>query len=249
MSINTHEYRAKEGTTTQWEDIHSRHKTAGYEYVKEIKKAARAIAKEDWTTAAAASIETDSRARAEESDDSSDDDEMLDDEEDRKFMESYRKKRMMEMKAKRAREAYGDVYQLSRADYEKEMVEGSKDKWVILHLYQDSKIECRLLANHLRTIAARKKDVKFLKIVATDCIEDYPDRNCPTLIAYHEGKMQKQFVGLSDFGGKKMVADDLEYVLAQFGVCETDIETNPRITETIKDTMETAIKNDISGAY
>ena len=59
-------------------------------------------------------------------------------------------------------------------------------------------------------------------------------RNCPTLIAYHEGKMQKQFVGLSDFGGKKMVADDLEYVLAQFGVCETDIETNPRITETIK---------------
>jgi hypothetical protein len=141
---------------------------------------------------------------------------------------------MMEMKAKRAREACGDVYQLSRADYEKEMVEGSKDKWVILHLYQDSKIECRLLANHLRTIAARKKDVKFLKIVATDCIEDYPDRNCPTLIAYHEGKMQKQFVGLSDFGGKKMVADDLEFVLAQFGVCETDIETNPRITETIK---------------
>ena len=68
MSINTHEYRAKEGATTQWEgnlplhvraracvcvyfsihscvrsdiaDIHSRHKTAGYEYVKEIKKAA-----------------------------------------------------------------------------------------------------------------------------------------------------------------------------------------------------------------
>ena len=64
MSINTHEYRAKEGATTQWEgiiclyalcafndafsplllhllaDIHSRHKTEGYEYVKEIKKAA-----------------------------------------------------------------------------------------------------------------------------------------------------------------------------------------------------------------
>ena len=40
----------------------------------------------------------------------------------------------------------------SRADYEKEMVEGSKDKWVVLHLYQDSVIECRLLANHLRTV-------------------------------------------------------------------------------------------------
>ena len=64
MNTNTHEYRAKEGATTQWEgkmhsyilcvfkyvilpfslhfpaDIHSRHKTEGYEYVKEIKKAA-----------------------------------------------------------------------------------------------------------------------------------------------------------------------------------------------------------------
>ena len=59
-------------------------------------------------------------------------------------------------------------------------------------------------------------------------------RNCPTLILYHEGKLKKQFVGLADFGGKKMVADDLEFVLAQFGVCETEIETNPRITETIK---------------
>ena len=122
--------------------------------------------------------------------------------------------------------------------------------------------------------AARKKDVKFMKIIATDCIENYPDRftcpmsvhktqihrhvmtgvcahtnitfvhehmhtrhvprNCPTLILYHEGKLQKQFVGIADFGGKKMVADDLEFVLAQLGVCETEIETNPRITETIK---------------
>merc|ERR1712025_8514 len=131
-----------------------------------IKKAARAVAKEDWTTAAAASIDTGARARAEESDDSSDDSDMLDDtQEDRKFMEAYRKKRMMQMKAKRAREAYGDVYQLTRADYEKEMVEGPKDKHVVLHLYQDSVLECRLLANHLRTVAARKKDVKFLKII------------------------------------------------------------------------------------
>lgn len=250
MSINTHEYRAKEGETTQWEDIHSRHKTEGYGYVKEIKKAARAVRLQDWTSAAAASLETDSRARAEGSDDSSDDSDFeADDTEDRKFMEMYRKKRMLEMKAKRLREAYGDVYQLSRADYEKEMVEGSKDKWVVLHLYQDSVVECRLLAEHLRTVANRKKDVKFLKIVATDCIENYPDRNCPTLIVYHEGKMQKQFLGLADFGGKKMVANDLEFVLAQFGVCETDIETNPRITETIKDTMESAIRNDLTGDF
>lgn len=46
-----------------------------------------------------------------------------------------------------------------------------------------------------------------------------------------------------------MVANDLEFVLAQFGVCETDIETNPRITETIKDTMESAIRHDITEDY
>ncbi len=51
--------------------------------------------------------------------------------------------------------------------------------------------------------------------------------------------MKKQFIGLADFGGNKMTAEDLEFVLAQFGVCETDIETNPRITETIKVSLST----------
>jgi hypothetical protein len=33
------------------------------------------------------------------------------------------------------------------------------------------------------------KHIKFLKIVATKCIENYPDQNVPTLVIYFNGGM------------------------------------------------------------
>ena len=75
-------------------------------------------------------------------------------------------------------------------------------------------------------LAKRMKDVKFLRIVARECIPGYPDklafftfhficsyliphRNVPTTIIYHEKECQKQVIGLDALGGKRMNADGM----------------------------------------
>lgn len=57
-----------------------------------------------------------------------------------------------------------------------------------VHLYQDSVIECRLLEETLLQIAVKFKYIKFLKIKSTQAVENWPDRNLPSLFLYHEGK-------------------------------------------------------------
>ncbi len=75
------------------------------------------------------------------------------------------------------------------------------------NFFKYSFIESKLLTKCMAELAQRKKDVKFLRIFATNCIENYPDRNVPTIIIYHEKVCQKQIIGLGLFGGKRMCVD------------------------------------------
>lgn len=54
---------------------------------------------------------------------------------------------------------------------------------------------------------AKFKDVKFLKIRATQAVENWPEKNCPTLFVYHEGVLQHQFMTLKSLGGTSLTAD------------------------------------------
>jgi hypothetical protein len=65
-------------------------------------------------------------------------------------------------------------------------------------------------------------------MTADACIEGYPDRNVPTLLLYHDGSLQSQIVGLAEFGGPRVTKDTVEWVLSRKGVCETEIEDDPR---------------------
>jgi hypothetical protein len=250
MSFARKVYQDREGSTTEWEDIHSRHKTEGYEYVKDIKKAHRANMKEEWTTDEAANLDNNAggRARNEESDDSSDDDEALMGDMDDKFMAQYRQERIAALKAAQAqqrREKFGRVTHLTRADYVAEVTEASEDTWVALHLYKDGVEGCRLMATHLNELAERHPALKCLKIVSTDCIEDYPDALLPTILLYHEKQLKKKWVGLKDFGGAKMNADCLEWEFAQLGAVETELESDPAARNLINDAMEQAMAKDL----
>ena len=249
MSYSRKVYKGQEGSTTEWEDIHSRHKTEGYEYVKEIKKAARERMNEDWTSAEAANINNDGpRDRNEHSDDSSDDEEAMLDDMDDKFMQEYRQQRIAELKAhqaKASKEKFGRVTHLTRADYVTEVTEGSADCWVALHLYKDGVEGCRIFAQHYNELADRHPALKCMKIISTDCIENYPDALLPTLLLYNNKEMKKKWVGLKDFGGSKMNADSLEWEFAQLGAVETDLESDPMAAKLITDAMEEAMTKDL----
>ncbi|KAJ3001747.1 hypothetical protein HKX48_002724 [Thoreauomyces humboldtii] len=141
----------------------------------------------------------------------------LEDEEDDRVLESYRRQRMAEMNAASKLEKYGSVTQIQKIDYTVEVTEASKDTWVVVHLFQDGVPACKLLNAILDRVAARYRATKFLRIVATQCIPDYPDRNTPTLLVYGEGDLKRNLVGIENLGGKSTTVDHIEKMLKMIG--------------------------------
>lgn len=79
--------------------------------------------------------------------------------------------------------------------------------WLALHSTPHHRVtECRLLEEVLLTVAKKFKEVKFVKIVSTAAVENWPDRNLPTLFLYHDGELQTQMLGLKKLGGRSTTA-------------------------------------------
>lgn len=114
----------------------------------------------------------------------------------------YREQRLRELREQAAKERFGDVMEICKADWVKEVTDASNSSWVVVHLYQDRVMECRLLEQVLLSIARKFKAVKFVKILSTAAVENWPDRNLPTLFLYHDGKLQTQLLGIKKLGGQ-----------------------------------------------
>ena len=56
-------------------------------------------------------------------------------------------------------------------------------------------------------LAPKFKYIKFVKIRSTQAIENWPEKNLPTVFFYHGGELNTQLITLSAVGGKKMTAD------------------------------------------
>lgn len=157
--------------------------------------------------------------------------EELEDAEDEFEDDAYqriRAKRLAEMRAQAATEKYGEVLPLVRADFVREVTEASKSEWVIVELYQNSIEASERMSQVFRAVAARHKATKFMRIIATECIENWPDSRVPCLIVYHDGEMQKQLVGVGYCGGKEALTPDaLEWSLSRTGAVRTELEGPP----------------------
>ncbi|CAJ0764837.1 19304_t:CDS:2, partial [Entrophospora sp. SA101] len=116
----------------------------------------------------------------------------------------FSKKRIAEMKAEAIRGKFGQVIQISKTDFVKEVTETSKEAPVVVHLFKDPIVECKLLNKYLNDLAIKYKSTKFVKIIGDQCIPNYPDKNLPTLLIYHNGDLAQQLVGLSTLGGINM---------------------------------------------
>jgi hypothetical protein len=70
------------------------------------------------------------------------------------------------------------VYPLSRDDFTREVTDASKEgeTAVVVLLYKSGIPESRLLEELMPRVADKHKSTKFMKIVADQCIEGYPDR-------------------------------------------------------------------------
>jgi len=107
---------------------------------------------------------------------------------DDEFTRQYMASRMQQLKLKSQQEKYGQVIEISRDEYIREVTEADPESFVVLHLYQNYNEFCNLINQHLPVIAKLYGHVKFVKIVATKCVDKFPDERCPCFIIYKAGK-------------------------------------------------------------
>ncbi|KAK9455973.1 thioredoxin-like protein [Dipodascopsis uninucleata] len=144
--------------------------------------------------------------------------EELEDEEDSEFLAAYRRKRLLEMQDQtNARSKFGRVFPVSKPEYNSEVTEASKDCFVVVHLSLPTAPQSKLLAGLFTQAAAKYGEIKFVDIVGSRAIENYPDRNCPTILVYKDTDVKKQYVTLTLLGGSGMTLMDLERILTEVG--------------------------------
>eukprot|EP01100_Stratorugosa_tubuloviscum_P011955 TRINITY_DN545_c0_g3_i1.p1 TRINITY_DN545_c0_g3~~TRINITY_DN545_c0_g3_i1.p1 ORF type:complete len:235 (+),score=125.46 TRINITY_DN545_c0_g3_i1:29-706(+) len=168
----------------------------------------------------------------------------FEDEEDEEEFEAYKLKRMRELKEKEKREKFGQILQITAQQFIEEVSNAGPSIWVVLHLFKDGIENSQLVNQRLEQLAQKFPETKFLKIISTDCIPNYPDRNLPTIFVYYENDLKKQFIGLTSLGGNDLTTDDVEWELAKVGAVKTNIKENP-----IEKRWVEQLEKALSGAY
>jgi hypothetical protein len=135
-----------------------------------------------------------------------------------------RQKRRQELSILASKAIHGKVYPISKPDYSRAVTDASKQYPVLLHLASSShgNLESRLLSELWRWAAEKFPEIKFCEIVGSMCIENYPDKNCPTILVYKDGELEKNSVGLGEMKGSDTRLSDLEAWMVGQGVLKGD---------------------------
>jgi hypothetical protein len=154
-------------------------------------------------------------------------DEIEDDLDDDSILAKFRESRIQQMKEEKLKNRWGSVIEISRVDWVKEVTECSKDCWVCVHLYEDSIPHCTLVDEAMKILCAKFPAVKFINIRSQQAVENWPEKNLPTLFCYNKGDLQVQLLTLNSVGGDSCREENLEWWMAEKGIVTTELEGNP----------------------
>ena len=162
-------------------------------------------------------------ASTKELDELEDDDAFCDD----AFLAKYREQRISELKDKQKAKVHGEVLEIQRDQWTREINASSNLSWVFVHLYEDHVRDCVVLNRVLAEIAKKHAQVKFVKIRAKTAVPDWPDGNLPAAYLYKDGEMRTQLVGSREIakGPPPFTALSVERKLVELGVlAAADVE-------------------------
>ncbi|KAF4122841.1 phosducin [Geosmithia morbida] len=155
----------------------------------------------------------------------------LEDDEDEAFLEQYKQKRMAELNELQKKAIHGTVYPISKPEYQREVTDASNKGPVFVNLTSSmgTNVESRVLSELWRQAAHEYGDIKFCEVRAAQAIENYPDRNCPTILVYKNGDIVKQVVTLATMGGTRTNMQKIDDMLVEVGaVPESDMRVVKR---------------------
>lgn len=143
----------------------------------------------------------------------------LEDFEDERFLEKYRQQRVLELASLTKKALHGTVYPISKPDYSREVTDASVNGPVLVNLTSGlgTNVESRVLIELWRKAAAEYGEIKFCEIRGDMAIEGYPDKNCPTILIYHNGDIVKQVVTLMTLGGVRIGMPEIDTLLIEIG--------------------------------
>lgn len=158
----------------------------------------------------------------------------LEDLEDENFLEQYRQQRVQELASLTKKAVHGSVYPISKPDYSRAVTDASASGPVLVNLTSGlgTNVESRVLSELWRRAAAEFGEVKFCEIRGDMAIEGYPDRNCPTILVYHNGDIVKQVVTLMTLGGVRIGMAEIDKLLIEVGAIK---DNDMRVTRRRKD--------------
>jgi hypothetical protein len=153
----------------------------------------------------------------------------LEDEEDDEVLKRYKEKRIKEMKELASRPHFGKLLELKKQDYIQEVTNAPKGVYVVLHLYQDYLMDCKILDKIFDSLAHRFVLVKFMRIKANECVEGLKDKDVPAVIIYHDGQLLKQLIPATYYfgGAGKLSPEKVEWILGSLKVIKTELENDP----------------------
>jgi len=171
----------------------------------------------------------------------------LEDDLEEDVLKKYRERRIAEMKANAEKAKFGLVYHISEKQFVKEVTEAAAAAgvFVVCHLY-NGKDECELVNSLRDQLAPKFRAVKFVKIASRECIHNYPDEKCPTLLIYTKGDIHEQIIGITRFGGSSMSLKSFEWGLAALGVLKTELEENPLTKQRMKITRTVGKRREVN---
>ncbi|KAJ4980890.1 hypothetical protein NE237_031727 [Protea cynaroides] len=200
-------YKDVEGASTQWDDI--QRKLGNLPPKPAPFKPPSFIPTQDEDSKPKNKVWIDEKTE-EELEDLEDDADLDDD----RFLEEYRKKRLAEMREAVRVARFGSVIPISGSDFVREVSQAPPDVWVVVFLFKEGIPKCNQLMPCLEELASRYPETKFVKIISTDCIPNYPDRNLPTLLVYNNSAVKATYVGLHHFG-RSCTPEGVALVLCQ----------------------------------
>jgi hypothetical protein len=112
--------------------------------------------------------------------------------------------RLQQMKEAAAKNRFGEVEEITKDEWVRQVTDASQGCNVVVHLYENSLVECQLMDEALCNLAGRFKYIKFLRIKYNQAIENWPEKNLPTVFVYSKGSLKTQIVTLNSVGGKQM---------------------------------------------
>jgi len=147
------------------------------------------------------------------------------------FMQRYREMRISEIRAATKKKdeipRFAEVIEISGSEYVDQVNKAGKDIKVVVHLYDDGVPLCKIINEHLKTLAVKFPHTKFIKSIANLCIPNFPISQLPAIFFYEDGELRNKLVGTAAFGDP-LSQDALEWIISSIGAIKTELESDPR---------------------